>query len=211
MKTTKIIALVMAFAVLAGLTGCTNWEKRYKALEVEHENLKGLYENCQAGSGQAAAIADELANCRAEVQSLTEQIEKAPAKKTGFEGFDQSYDASTGQLTVTLPDAILFDSGKAVLKSSSKEKLDKIVSVLKQNYAGKKVDVVGHTDSDPIKKSKWQDNWQLASERALAVVRNLQQKGIAAASLRGVSCGQYQPVGGNKAENRRVEIVVYTR
>lgn len=214
MKAARMIFVIAAVVTLVGLTGCTNWEKKYKALAVEHENLKGLYENCQAGSGQTAGIADELASCRAEVQSLTEQLEgcnKAPAQKTGFEGFDQSYDAATGLLTVTLPDAILFDSGKITLKSSSKSQLNKIVEVLQQNYGGKKVDIVGHTDSDPIKKSKWQDNWQLASERALAVVRYLQQKGISAAGLRGVSCGEFRPVGSNKSQNRRVEVVVYTK
>ena len=37
----KILMLV-AVVVLSTLTGCTNWKKEYNALDVEHQNLKGL-------------------------------------------------------------------------------------------------------------------------------------------------------------------------
>lgn len=78
------------------------------------------------------------------------------------------------------------------------------------------VDVVGHTDSDPIKKSKWKDNWQLSAERALAVLRYLNSKGISSEKIRAVAAGSSRPVASNKsssgkAQNRRVEIVVNTR
>jgi len=213
MKVTKIAVVGLAVAVSLVLTGCTNWEKKYKSLAVEHENLKGLYENCQATSGQAIGMADELSQCRSEVTDLATQLEdcSATAVETGFEGMDQEYDPMTGNITVTLDNAILFAAGKANLKKATISQLDQVVGVLKDKYASKAVDVVGHTDSDPIRKSKWKDNWQLGSERALSVVRYLQKKGVQASLLRGASCSQYRPVGTNKATNRRVEIVVHTR
>jgi flagellar motor protein MotB len=212
MKATKKVAVILTgLAVMVLVSGCTDWKKKYEALNVEHENLKGLYDNCVATSGQATGMADELASCRAQVQDLTAQLEGGQPKTTGFEGMDQSYDPSTGDITVTLPNALLFDSGKVTLKSTTVSQLDEIISVLRERYAGKEVDIVGNTDTDPIKKSKWQDNWQLGSERALAVVRYLQGKGVNATELRAVSCGEYRPLGTNKAQNRRVEVVVHTR
>ncbi len=210
----KMAGVLLVLAVMILVSGCgPDWKKRYEALNVEHENLKGLYENSQMNAGQAGQIADELAECRAENSELASQLADCTEsiQETGFEGMDQQYDPATGEITVTLPNAILFPSGKASLKSATNAPLDQIVSVLLERYANKEVDVVGHTDTDPIKKSSWKDNWELGSARALSVVRYLQGKGIRAQLLRGVSCGEHRPVGNSKAENRRVEIVVHTR
>ena len=94
--------------------------------------------------------------------------------------------------------------------------LDHIYSVLQQTYSSNVIDVVGHTDADPIKKSKWKDNWELSSQRALTVVRYLTNKGFNPAQIRAVGCGESRPVAPNtsvsgKGKNRRVEIVVNMR
>jgi chemotaxis protein MotB len=88
--------------------------------------------------------------------------------------------------------------------------------VLRQKYAGKHIDVVGNTDSEPIKKSAWKDNWELSAERALSVTRYLIERGIAADRVRAVGCGEARPIASNataagKGKNRRVEIVVHIR
>ncbi len=144
---------------------------------------------------------------------------KTPAAASGFgEGYDVAFDPAAGTITVTLPNAILFDSGKASLKSATSQELDHIRSVLREKYNGKKIDVVGHTDTDPIRKTKdqWKDNWELSAERALTVTRYLIQRGIAEDQIRAVGCGESRPIASNstvsgKAKNRRVEIVVHIR
>ena len=90
--------------------------------------------------------------------------------------------------------------------------------MLKERYAGRRIDVVGHTDSDPIKKTAklWNDNWELSAERALTVLRYMVQRGIPPSTIRAVGCGESRPVASNstssgKARNRRVEIVVHMR
>lgn len=215
----RIFGTVVLFAAIALMVGgCTDWEKKYKALEVEHENLKGLYENCKAsldmGAGEKAQYVQQLSACQQELEACQSQLEEAAAAPSGsvagLEGVEHAYDPATGDLTVTLPTAILFDSGKASLKGSTAT-LDQVVGVLRNQYSGNEIDVVGHTDTDPIKKSKWEDNWQLSTERALSVVRYLQKRGLPATLLRACGAGQYRPRGPNKAQNRRVEIVVHTR
>jgi len=213
----KTIALLICLVVFALLPGCTNWEKKYQALSVEHENIKGLLDRERSEKGQ---LADRISQDLMTIEELQRQIEeraKTPADATGFgAGYDVAFDPSKGTITVTLPNAILFDSGKAELKRATSRELDHIRSVLRDKYAGKQVDVVGHTDTDPIKKSKWKDNWELSAQRALSVLRYLVKSGIPKDTIQAVGCGESQPIASNstasgKAKNRRVEIVVHLR
>jgi chemotaxis protein MotB len=213
----KTIALLTCIAAIGVLPGCTNWEKRYKALSVEHENLKGLLERERSEKSQ---LADRISQDQMTIEELQRQIEEqsqTPGDATGFgEGYDVSLDPSKGTITVTLPNAILFDSGKAQLKRATSVELDHIYSVLRDKYAGKEIEVVGHTDSDPIKKSKWKDNWELSAQRALSVLRYLVKKGISPDNIKAAGRGASQPIASNstssgKARNRRVEIVVHMR
>ncbi len=213
----KTIALLICLVVFALLPGCTNWEKKYQSLSVEHENLRGLLDRERSEKGQ---LSDRISQDQMTIEELQRQIEessKTPADVTGFgAGYDVAFDPSAGTITVTLPNAILFDSGKATLKKTTSTELDHIRSVLRDKYAGKQVDVVGHTDTDPIKKSKWKDNWELSAQRALSVLRYLVKRGIPEDTIQAVGCGESQPIASNstasgKARNRRVEIVVHLR
>jgi chemotaxis protein MotB len=213
----KTIVLLTCFVLFTLFPGCTNWEKKYQALSVEHENLKGLLDRERSEKG---LLADQVTQGQQTIEELQRQIEqqrKSPAVATGFgEGYDVAFDPSAGTITVTLPNSILFDSGQAVLKNTTSRELDHIHSVLQEKYAGKPIDVVGHTDTDPIKKSKWKDNWELSAQRSLTVARYLIQRGISEDKIRAVGCGESRPIASNanaagKAKNRRVEIVVNIR
>lgn len=212
----KMLILLAVVMLVSTLTGCTNWKKKYNALDVEHQNLKGLYENCVASLDSSAA---EKAKMSQELENLRKQLQqgKSASEATGFQG-DVKVDQEKGTITVTLSNSILFASGKATLKSSTSSELDHIYGVLRQRYSGKQVDVVGHTDSDPIRKTKdqWKDNWDLSAGRALTVLRYLIDRGVRPDHIRAVACGESRPVASNttsagKAKNRRVEIVVHMR
>ncbi|MCE5184745.1 MAG: OmpA family protein [Planctomycetaceae bacterium] len=205
------------------LTGCTNWQKKYDALDVEHQNLRGLYENCVASLDSSAAekaqLSQQLTKSRQDLEAMKQQMAqgKSAQEATGFQG-DVKVDEAAGTITVTLPNEILFASGKASLKSTTNTELDHIYGVLRERYSGRPVDVVGHTDSDPIRKTKdqWKDNWELSAERALTVLRYLVDRGVQPSNIRAVACGESRPVASNassagKAKNRRVEIVVHMK
>lgn len=212
----RIILLVSIISILF-LPGCSNWKKKYQALNVEHQNLKGLLERERSEKGQ---LVERVSYGQQTIEELQKQIaerQQSPAEATGFgEGYDVAFDPSAGTVTVTLPNAILFASGKAVLKKTTSVELNHIQSVLQQKYPDRQIDVVGHTDSDPIRKSKWKDNWELSAQRSLSVVRYLVARGIDKDKIRAVGCGQARPVTSNasvsgKARNRRVEIVVHIK
>lgn len=211
----QVVMIVLMLAVCL-LSGCTNWRQRYEYLNVEHENLKGRLERCE---NDKQTLAGRVSEDQQTIEELTRQIDglNQPASQaTGFGGMDVTFDAAAGTITVTLPNTILFESGKAELKGARNRELDTITSVLSSKYPGRKVDVVGHTDTDPIRRSGWKDNWELSAQRALSVVRYLVNKGIPGSSVRACGCGSARPVAQNstpagKAKNRRVEVVVYMR
>jgi len=212
-KTITLLALIPIITL--SVSGCTDWKKKHDALNVENQNVKGLLERERSEKTQ---LADQVAKDQQIIADLQKQIveqKRTPAEATGFgEGYDVSFDANAGTITVTLPNSILFDSGRANLKSSTSKELDHIYSVIKAKYPGREIEVAGHTDTDPITKSKWADNWELSAERALSVTRYLIQKGIAENRIKAVGYGAARPIASNstasgKAKNRRVEIVVH--
>ncbi|MHC4186235.1 MAG: OmpA/MotB family protein, partial [Planctomycetota bacterium] len=211
-----IIMLVGVLSVSL-LSGCTDWKKKYDSLNVAYQNLDGRYKRELASRGE---LDEQLAQSQQRIEELKRQIEEGkqtPGGATGFgDGYDVAFDPRAGTITVTLENKILFSPGKATLKSATSRELDHIESVLRSKYSGKPIDVVGHTDSDPIKRSPWKDNWELSAQRALSVVRYLVKRGVPEDGLRAVGCGAARPVAENstaagKAKNRRVEIVVYMR
>ena len=213
----KSQTLILCLVSLALLPGCTNWKKKYQALNVEYENLRGLLERERSEKGQLTQRISQDQQTIEELQKQIEERSRTPAEATGFgKGYEVAFDPSAGTITVTLPNAILFDSGKATLKKATSAELDHIQSVLKRKYSGKQIDVVGHTDTDPIKKSKWKDNWELSAQRSLTVTRYLIKRGIPEGKIQASGCGAARPITSNatasgKARNRRVEIIVYMR
>jgi len=213
----KTIILLLLLLSVTLTSGCTNWKKKYGALNVEHQNLKGLLERERSEKGQLVQQVTQGQQTIEELQRTIADRNQSTAEATGFgEGYDVSFDPQAGTITVTLQNSILFDSGKASLRKKTSTELNHILSVLRDKYGNNPIDVIGHTDSDPIKKSKWKDNWELSAQRALSVTRYLISHGITENKVRSVGCGAARAIASNatksgKAQNRRVEIVVYMR
>lgn len=214
--------VVLALAGLAmGFGGC-----KEEQLKQEIATLNARLEMSQS---EKMALANEKATLQSENTTLKGQLTEAqrklsekpatgslvkqPTGKRADFGPDVEVTETAGAITVTLPDAILFDSGKAELKASSKTTLGTVVAAIKKDYPTQMIRVEGHTDADPITKSSWKDNWELSCERALAVVRYLTSSGIGEKRVYASGFGQYTPRDSNattagKSRNRRVQIVI---
>lgn len=204
MKATKL-ALALVFVTSILLTGgCTDWKKKYQLCNAELENLQAIIDRTGQALGDCEARSDELA------RQLNLASQPKPQPKSELESMG-TVDAARGTITVTLESSVLFNSGKVDLKPDAKSRIQRISSIIKRDYPGKEVWVMGHTDTDPIQKSGWKDNWELSTERALSVVRFLVSDGISAKQLVAAGRGEHHPDGKSKVESRRVEIIVYTR
>jgi chemotaxis protein MotB len=117
-------------------------------------------------------------------------------------------------LVITVVGDLLFDSGKAKIRSEAFPLLTKVSGVLRDNMAQFNVGIEGHTDNVPIKHSGWKSNWELSTARALSVVHYLaNDQGISPERLSAIGYGEYRPVTSNETkdgrkQNRRVEIVI---
>lgn len=151
----------------------------------------------------------------AQINDLQRQLSDAEAKLRNQPGMENvQVESVNGQLRFTILNEVLFESGKAELKQSSKTTLDSVLAIIQQDYADREVCLEGHTDSDPIQKSKWKDNWELSYNRSIAVLYYfVNEKQISPERLKAVACGEFHPVvandsGANKRLNRRAVIVV---
>jgi chemotaxis protein MotB len=116
---------------------------------------------------------------------------------------------------IQLPETILFDSGLAKLKTQGEVALEKIAKHLK-THPSAIVRIDGHTDNDPIVKSKhlWKSNHHLSAGRALSVLHYLVNKGhIEEKRIHIAGYGPNRPIASNKnkagkMQNRRVEFLI---
>jgi chemotaxis protein MotB len=220
MQTTNkkpILVLLCLLAILLS-SGCTNWKRKHEICAVELSGCQGQLDYEKDKRGALERDLTEGQRTIAELQRQIDEQKRTPGQVLGLEGYEVDFDPRAGTITVTLPNTILFASGAASLKNATSTDLNHIESVLESRYPSRQIDVVGHTDTDPIKatKDKWKDNLELSAQRALTVVRYLIKRGIPEKNIRAVGCGAARPVASNatpsgKAKNRRVEIVVYMR
>lgn len=117
-------------------------------------------------------------------------------------------------LVITVVGDLIFDSGKAKIRSEALPLLAKVSGILKDNMAQYNIGIEGHTDNVPIKQSGWKSNWELSTARALSVLHYLaNDQGISPERLSAIGYGEYRPLDSNETsigrkQNRRVEIVI---
>ncbi|MCX5669487.1 MAG: OmpA family protein [Candidatus Omnitrophica bacterium] len=117
-------------------------------------------------------------------------------------------------LVITVVGDLLFDSGKAKIRSEALPLLAKVSAILRDNMAQFNIGIEGHTDNVPIKQSGWKSNWELSTARALSVLHYLaNDQGISPERLSAIGYGEYRPLVSNdssdgRKQNRRVEIVI---
>ena len=207
----RIFAGIMSIGLLIGSVGChektpvVSNEPDQKAMAAE-ARIQELAARLAQAERDKAATQQQLQALREELENLRGQKAAAPPAP--------GWESIPGGAMTSIEGTVLFDSGKAVLKSSAKKTLDQVVGVISQKFPNHDVYIFGHTDSVPIKHSGWKDNEELSCQRALAVMRSMRGGGLknkAAAA----GWGDQLPVADNTAaparqSNRRVQIFAMT-
>ena len=227
-RTARLGVCLFTLSFLA--VGCGPNEKDLKIedLQAENDQLKRELEDkdrqmaeASARENEARATVDELnrelARARADVASARNNTRPAapPTQPAVVQGGDGWISTPSFDM-ISIPGEVLFASGRAELTSQGRGTISKLASDIQARYSDRDIFVFGHTDDDPIRKSKWKDNWELGAARALTCVRELQQRGVPGGTLIQANCSQFRPSEANasrasKSKNRRVEFYAVPR
>lgn len=204
---------VLGVAVLgAGLLlgGCNKGVKEQNE-QLTQENA-ALREKTAAAESEKAAMQSQMDSLRAENSKLATQ--QPPMQPMGMNGQDSggngkrtSKGGGGNDIVIEVAGDVLFGPGSATLKPDAKKELDQVASRIKSQGSGHNIRIEGHTDSDPIKKSKWKSNEALSKARADAVRDYMVAKGISSSRISTVGMGSSQPKS-TKKDSRRVDIVI---
>lgn len=166
---------------------------------------------------QLADLSDQLEQFKTLAKLKAEEADQLRRAKELLEQRLSSSEASVGYdergLVARMLDQVLFDSGKAQLRSGAHPVLDKVAKVLKE-FPDQPLGIEGHTDNQPIKRSGWESNKALSVARANAVAEYLiATHGISRSQITTIGYGDEHPIASNattagRQKNRRVEIII---
>lgn len=188
-------------------------------VELQRQNDELSRQNSDLESQLAMAMRDgESARQRAlQLQQMLDDARRQLADRGPTEIVSTLPAGWTGTETIAWIDVgsdFLFDSGKATFKSGGQGAVQQIASTIMSEFRDREIWVVGHTDTDPIVKTKnlYKDNLDLSLNRAATVARALYENGVPRAQIVAGGQGEYNPKSTtNKAMNRRVQIIAVQR
>jgi len=205
------LAIVLSLTVLFAAVGC------------EDPNAK-MGDQDQAAAAAADRIAELEGHLDQADRDLIAERERNLALQSQIDQLrDQQAQGGTAQGWTTIPGGamiaiegtVLFESGKASLKKSSRGTLNGVAQAIVTQYTNHDIYVFGHTDNEPIKVSGWKDNYELSCQRSLSVLRYLKGQGVTQ-DVAACGWGEDRPMTDNtsasaKQSNRRVEIFAMVR
>ncbi len=210
-------------------------KKRADELDKDVEKEREAKKAVEAKLAEAEKAQTTLADKAADAEKIKKDAEAVLAKLKTATGGAGTVSTDGENVRLVLPATSLFKGNEDELTPAGMKVLDKVGLAIKE-LPSKLVAVHGHTDDSPppqppvvkapppppLKKGqkappaapppvvKRVTNWEMSAERALAVVRYLQEKAkVEPGRLTAEAFGQYRPASrSNRAANRRVEIVL---
>lgn len=205
---------ILSLGLVLLLVGCgpDAKDRKIQDLTAENAELKNQLGDRERQMNDALAREGE---CRSTIDGLNQELARMRAGAGKHKETDGWITMPSFDM-ISIPGSVLFPSGKADLTKEGRSTLARLAQDINSRYSDRDIYVIGHTDNDPIRRSKWKDNWQLGSARSLEVVRTLQQQGVPAGNLVQANCGENRPRASNtgnaaKAQNRRVEFYAVKR
>lgn len=176
-----------AGALAGALVGAATGDNR-------RERQRGALIGAALGAGAGATIGSAL-------DRQEEELRQALSNNVGITN-------NGNNLTVTLPDGILFATNSSTVSGRAQNDLFALAQNLNRN-PNSTVNVIGHTDN--VGEAAF--NFDLSQRRAQSVASVLINAGVAPQRIRSVGRGEDAPVASNltpegRQQNRRVEIVI---
>ncbi|MFZ5476756.1 MAG: OmpA family protein [Myxococcota bacterium] len=194
-----------------------------EALEAEQARSKQLGEERARLLSDQSMLKASVSEMEKALRELEERKSQADARIAEFRSllarFKSLIDAGKlkvkiayGRMVVELATDILFAPGSADLSPAGKTAIGEVAQVL-AGIPEREFQVEGHTDNVPIRTAQYPSNWELASARAMTVVKSMVEAGLQPDRVSAASYADWKPIAPNdtpegRASNRRIEIVV---
>jgi chemotaxis protein MotB len=171
-------------------------------------------------------LAKALDEAKARLDELRKAQAAAEERAQVFRGFAQRFkslvdagqlrvESRRGRLVMNVSGDLLFDEGRAELRTAGKGTLMEIARALETTSpakSGRRYVVTAYVDGEPAK-SHFKSSWDLTAARAVRVVEVLVSLRVPAESLTAAGAGAFDPLVPNdsptaRAKNRRIEIAL---
>ena len=227
--------MMLGLIALFATGGCSTMAKlgfksagRREAERLLAEKQQFVKEGAET-KARLVALDDRQKRMQSELKTLRAQLASRQAEKPKKEASKVTQESPQERLArlrralggrgiptgtgVRLSGDILFRSGSVEVRSAARPTLAGVANALKSVGPDVVVFVDGHTDSDPLRRTKalYKDNYNLGLARAESVARELAKRDVPRSRLVIRSFGQDRPIASNKTaagkkQNRRVEI-----
>lgn len=223
-------------------TCAQNLGSSHDTLAKDEKELKSCNEELNTAKNKVTELTTQntdnsknLTATQAELVELRAQKAEADKRMAAIEDIRKQFarmidtgqlhvSARRGQLVISLPSEVLFQTGSADLSKQGEYAVVEVAAVLKK-LPDRRFLVVGHTDNQDYVKPKGEagsaaaaaciptDNWQLSTARALTVTRVLVTAGMKQENLIAAGVGDHDPIASNasaegRQKNRRIEIAL---
>ena len=219
-----VLTLLLALFIVLFASSTVDQEKLNQMSSVFNDiftSNTGILENSapiQTPNGSTEQIDSQLAKYMEDQASL-EEIQNRVEDFIAVNELENQFNTSLTDegLLITIRDSVLFDPGKADIKSEYLPLALELSEVLELDPA-RNIIVTGHTDNVPMNTPEFRSNWELSVMRALNFLKimidsndQLESKYF---SVKGF--GEYNPIDTNdtaegRAKNRRVEVLIQPR
>lgn len=197
-------------AELYGMAGTARMTA--EELEARKRELKAKDAELQ----EKARRMDELdRRLEAQTAAMNGLRKKVADALVNFKAEELSVSMRDGKVYVSLSEKLLFPSGSAAVEPKGKDALTQLAAVMTNNTD---IDMMveGHTDNVPIKRGRFDDNWDLSTARATSIVRILLGAGMDPKRVTAAGRSEFAPIASNdtaegKQRNRRTEIILIPR
>jgi chemotaxis protein MotB len=236
----NLTVLLTSFLSLVLIAGCVSsgkyksLEEKQKLTEKDRENYKlelgaaqshisDLSGKLGLADNQRSQLEDSMSEMRMAIEQQKKRRQETEKRLAEFKELTSKFSKLVnsgrlsvkmlnGRMTVDLSTDILFSSGSARLSADGANAIKEVTLLLK-SLEGRNYQIEGHTDNVPIRSEVYPSNWELASARAISVVKTMIEAGMPKERISGASYADTQPVADNSTDegkkiNRRIAIVI---
>ncbi|MGM0380551.1 MAG: OmpA/MotB family protein [bacterium] len=217
----KIFKVLLVVVAGISLVGCASMQQpdrvdeqqrqQEREAEIEEEVQRRLQEQEQQIRAEVKEEVKKEMEAEEEEEAEAQTQDEIVTEAGDIDHVDAR--AAGNNVIITLKEQILFDTLRADIKKSARPVLDEIAKLLR-DYPERMVIVAGHTDTMPVRTTRFPSNWDLSAQRAVNTVKYISKlEGLDTSRLVAAGFGEYHPIVANDSPenrrlNRRVEFIL---